>query len=142
MVSAVQPQNLRRRTGLNCVRLLQTQGEIVFRRCMRRTHFVALWLREMVINYDLFMSGVEKMRLHNLDSSWWREMHTAPASHSHGLVIYDLFSPSPKSVEGWNEIFYVSDRYQQIDFHYKPTHCLRFFSFCRRCLFYGKDLEY
>lgn len=91
--------------------------------------------RERVINYDLFMSGVEKMRLHNLDSSlsavWQeRDAYRTPASHSHGLVIYDLFSPSPKSVEGWNEIFYVSDRYQQIDFHYMPTHCLCIFFLC------------
>jgi hypothetical protein len=53
-------------------------------------------------------------------------------------VIYDLFSPSSKSVEGWNEIFYVSDRYQQIDFHYMPTHCLCIFFFYVRHLFYGE----
>jgi hypothetical protein len=64
--SAVQPQNSRRRgPDRNCASAAN-QGEIVFGD--ERT----LWLygcsRERVINYDLFMSSVEKMRLHNLES--------------------------------------------------------------------------
>jgi hypothetical protein len=49
------------------VRLLQTKVKL-FSATNALCGSMALRERVLVINYDLFMSGVEKMRLHNLDS--------------------------------------------------------------------------